>query len=98
MKMLQPYLSKLAVGLPVGLAVVVIGTLAGCSDFSKAADVSGSVRTSINSDSTPARFLICSKTNFAACSLSRPCRAVPRSTGMKSDRSVGISGFQRFRF
>src|ERR1700693_2117276 len=39
MKMLQPYLSL--------LAVVVVGTLAGCSNFNKAADVSGSVRTSM---------------------------------------------------
>jgi hyperosmotically inducible protein len=39
MKMLKPYLSV--------LAVVVVGTLAGCSNSNKAADVSGSVRTSM---------------------------------------------------
>ena len=39
MKMLQPLLSL--------LAMVVVGTLAGCSNFNKAADVSGSVRTSM---------------------------------------------------
>src|SRR5216117_970356 len=37
----------------------------------------GSVRTSMNSVSTPARPLVRSKTKRAACSLSRPCRAVP---------------------
>ena len=37
--MLKPYLSV--------LAVVVVGTLAGCSNSNKAADVSGSVRTSM---------------------------------------------------
>src|SRR5579862_3962622 len=47
MKMLQPYFSKQSVGLALGLAVVVVGTLSGCSNFNKAADVSGSVRTSM---------------------------------------------------
>src|SRR5260370_42196907 len=56
----------------------------------------GSVRTSMNSDSTPARFFVCSKTNRAACTLSRPCRAVPRITGIKRGRSVGMS--QLFQF
>ena len=47
MKTLQPYFSKLAVGLALGLAVVLVGTLSGCSNFNKAADVAGSVRTSM---------------------------------------------------
>jgi len=43
MKMLKTYLPIIALG----LAVAVVGTLAGCSNFNKAADVSGSVRTSM---------------------------------------------------
>ncbi len=43
MKMFKPHLSKLTLG----LAVVAVGTLAGCSNFNRAADVSGSVRTSM---------------------------------------------------
>ena len=43
MKKLKPYLSKLAPG----LALVLAGTLAGCSNFNKAADVSGDIRTSM---------------------------------------------------
>jgi hyperosmotically inducible periplasmic protein len=39
MKMLKPYLSV--------LALVLVGALSGCSNFNKAADVSGSVRTSM---------------------------------------------------
>ncbi len=39
MKTLKPYLSV--------LAVVVVGTLAGCSNFNKSADVSGDIRTSM---------------------------------------------------
>ena len=43
MKKLKPYLSKLAPG----LVLVLVGTLAGCSNFNKAADVSGDIRTSM---------------------------------------------------
>src|SRR5262249_724945 len=45
----------------------------------------------MNSVSTPARFLVCSKTKRAGCSLSRPCRAVPRITGIKRGFSEAIS-------
>src|SRR5688572_31963069 len=41
---------------------------------------------SMKSVSTPERFFTCSKTNFATFSLARPCRTVPRITGIKSGR------------
>jgi hyperosmotically inducible periplasmic protein len=43
MKMLKTYMPTLALG----LAAAVVGTLSGCSNFNKAADVSGSVRISM---------------------------------------------------
>ena len=50
----------------------------------------GNFLTSINSVSTPARFFVSAKTKFAGLSLRLPWRGVPRITGMKSGRSVGI--------
>jgi len=43
MKMLRTYLPTLALG----LAAVVVGTLAGCSNLTRSADVSGDIRTSM---------------------------------------------------
>jgi len=43
MKMLKTYLPTIVLG----LAVVVVGTLSGCSNFSRSADVSGDIRTSM---------------------------------------------------
>ncbi|MBZ5673644.1 MAG: BON domain-containing protein [Acidobacteriia bacterium] len=43
MKKIKTYLPTIVLG----LAVVVVGTLAGCSNFSRSADVSGEIRTSV---------------------------------------------------
>jgi len=47
MKTFKLNLSKLAPKLTLGMAVVVVAMLAGCSNFNQAADVSGSIRTSM---------------------------------------------------